>query len=291
MSLSKYIQSPEILNNIFGKKPEALQEAILKKGWEWYADHPGETALIQKNLLSLGFPVSDDLVFNIQMHVIFHYYEKLLPLCGTPQWYHSFIKERVDSREAVNTLSDARKNQGILIAVAHFGAVEFLAPALALHMLPIHSVLRFSTERFSESAKKYVQSMEATGLFGPIRFIEIGKLGTMVALEMAAVLRNREILISVFDEETEYSIPVELFGKQVLGGAGLDRLLRFTNAPVSAFNAFVTRTGNGRYALTLLPIDLSLPDPVQSMFKNLERMVKQNPEQWYFLHEEIPFVQ
>lgn len=291
MSLSKYLQSQEILQYVPGKKPDELRSFILDKGLDWYIQHPEESERIKNNLCCLDISASDDLIMDIQKHVILHYYEKILPLCGSPEFYYNFLNDNVDLKDAINTLKKAiNEGNGILIAAAHFGGVELIVPCLSMHKLPLHIALRFTTEQFSSIAHKVAEKMAASGFFDQIIFIEVGKPGTMAALDMAGVLRKKEVLISVFDEKTDYSIPVKLFGKEVWGGAGLDRLLRFTKTEVSVFNAFMIRTDTGTYQLKVIEINIVTENPVQSMFANLEKIVEDNLEQWYFLHEEIPFV-
>ena len=289
MSLSKYLQSNEILRAISGKDPTIARSLILDKGLHWLAEHPEEGALIKKNLSCFTIPFTEDLIECIQEHIVLHYYEKILPLCGDPEFYYNFLNDNVDIHE-IYTLTEALKHgKGVLVTVAHFGGVELIVPALAMFKIPIHPVVRFTTEQFSHIAHKHAKDMEESGFFGPITFIEIGRQGTMAALEMAAVLRKKEVLVSVFDEETEYSIPVKLFGREILGGAGLDRLLRFTNTPVTLFNAFMIRTEGNRYQLKFVGIDITKENPIQRMFNNLEAIIKENLEQWYYLHEDISF--
>src|SRR5690554_1272679 len=101
-------------------------------------------------------------------------------------------------------------------------------------------------------------------------------------------LKRKKIIFSIFDEKTEYSKPVTIFGKKVSGGAGLDRIARFANTPTDIFTAFMTRNENGTYTLDLKKIEHQ--NSVQKMFDELETIVKEITEQWYFLHEEIPFL-
>ncbi|HEX3019645.1 MAG TPA: lysophospholipid acyltransferase family protein [Chitinispirillaceae bacterium] len=292
MNLSKYIQSPDLLGSISGKSTSELKSAILDKGNRWYSSNPEESTLIESNLKKLGLPFSPQIIENIRYNVILHYYEKLLPLSGSPKFYFDFLQTHVDSRNACEQIKNSiSAGKGVLLAIAHFGAVEFLAPSLACSKLPLNVVLRFSTEQFSRIAHERAQLLENTGLFGPIRFIEIGKPGTSAALEMAAALRKKEILISVFDEKTEYSKPVNLFGKKVYGGAGLDKLVYFTNTPMDVCTAFMIRENDDRYQLKIEPVDHSKANVIQQMYDQLQTMVSKHGEQWYFVHEEIPFLE
>ncbi|HON09896.1 MAG TPA: hypothetical protein PLE24_03425 [Chitinispirillaceae bacterium] len=291
MSLSRYIQSPELLRNLSGRDPEDLKKEVLDRGNRWYSENPGEVELIMENLRKLGIPFTEELIEKIKTNVILHYYEKLLPLCGGAEFYHSFLKKHVDCTDAAEFLRQSiESGNGILLTVAHFGAVEFLVPSLSTFKIPINTALRFTTEQFSRMAAQQSKIMEESGLFGPIKFIEIGKPGTAAALEMAAALRRKEVLVSVFDEKTPYSKPVFLFGRKVYGGSGLDKLLALTNAPVDLFTAFMIRGSNSCYKLELFKLSPDRDRMLDMMYHHLENMVRLACEQWYFLHEEIPFV-
>jgi hypothetical protein len=291
MSLSRFLQS-KLFSSLQGKTPFELKAAVLKEGNNWFNEHPDETKLIIDNIEKLGKKADPGLVISIQENILLHYYEKLLPVMRSPKFYHDFLVEHIDAGDAVAKLKAAAdKGKGILCSVAHFGAVEFIAPYFAANFFPISVLLKFTTEQLSNAAHSQVRAFTESGLFGPIHFIELGKPGTSAALDMAAVLRRKEFLLTVFDEKTDYSIPVTLFDKKLWGGAGLDKLIAFTGSKIALFTAFMIREDGGRYRLELIEIDLNGPKPVQSLFDNLEQILNRYFEQWYFLHEEIPFAQ
>jgi lauroyl/myristoyl acyltransferase len=221
-------------------------------------------------------------------NIIYHYAEKVFPLTGTPAQLAEFIKERIDFLQAKAQIENAIKNGSVLIATPHFGGVECITPAISYMKFPVNPVLKFSTQNLSDKIRDFAKTMEKSGYFAKINFIELGKPNSQGALAMAGVLSRKEILFSVFDEETPYSKPISLLGKKVLGGAGLDKLLKFANENVSVFTVFMIRRGE-KYEMKLLPIDLKAENPVQQMYYNLETVLRRNFEQWYFLHEEIPF--
>ncbi|MDO5577376.1 MAG: hypothetical protein Q4F84_09875 [Fibrobacter sp.] len=288
MSLSGYLQTPEFLKSIPGKSPENLKSIMLEKGHEWFKKNEDETNLIRHNLEEFGF-CPETLVPKVQEHIILHYYEKLLPLSDSPEFFFSFLKSHVDSSDAAKQLELTRANgKGIIVAIAHFGAVEFIVPTLASFKFTLNTVLRFTTEQLSVQAHERARMMQESGLFGQINFIEAGKPGVSVAMSMAAAIRRKELLVSVFDEKTDYSKPVTLLGKKVSGGAGLDKIVKFANTPTDTYTAFMKRNENNTYTLMLKKIDEQ--DSVQNMFGELEKVVKEITEQWYFLHEEIPFL-
>ena len=139
----------------------------------------------------MEIPFTAELVEKIKINVILHYYEKLLPLCGGGLL--PLISEKhVDCSDAAGILRKSiESGNGILLTIAHFGAVEFLVPSLSTYKVPLNAALRFTTEQFSRMAAQRSRHMEESGLFGPIKFIEIGKPGTAAALEMAAAIRRK----------------------------------------------------------------------------------------------------
>jgi lauroyl/myristoyl acyltransferase len=289
MGLSKTLQSPEILKRIAGKSFDEMKEILFSQGFGYYAQNDEENEVIKNNLMSFGLPHDEKTVKEVQFNIIYHYAEKVFPLTGTPAQLAEFIKERIDFSAAKAQIETAVKNGSILIATPHFGGVECVTPTISYMKFPINPVLKFTTQNLSDRIRAFAENMKKSGFFAKINFIELGKPDSQGAFAMAQVLSKKEILFSVFDEETPYSKPVNLFGKKVLGGAGLDKLLKFASGNVAVFTVFMIRNGK-KYEMKLLPIDAKADYPVQQMYNNLENVLRKNFTQWYFLHEEIPFV-
>jgi lauroyl/myristoyl acyltransferase len=53
----------------------------------------------------------------------------------------------------------------------------------------------------------------------------------------------------------------------------------------------IRRCDGENYSLKIDMIDIEKQDPVRQMYASLEKVVAASPEQWYFLHEHIPFVE
>lgn len=291
MSLSKTLQSPEVLNDIKGKSISEIKELFLEIGKKWYDEHSDEEDLIRENLTALGLKNDDEMVNAVKDHIVYHYAEKILPHAGTSEEFAQFLDANVDTEEAKALISKAHEKGGVLIATPHFGGVELAVPSISRMGFNANAVLKFSTQNLSDKAHEFVAKMASSGEFAPISFIELGKPGSNGALEMAGALRRGEVLFTVFDEETEYSVPAKLFGKTVEGGAGLDKLLKFAGTSVSAFNIFMVRTGESSYKMVLKELDLTADNPIQQMYDYLEEQLNEHLEQWYFLHEEVPFME
>jgi lauroyl/myristoyl acyltransferase len=290
MSLSRFLQSPDILAQARSSSPSDFKTLLINRGLEWFSSQREERKKIKRNLDELGIDYDESIINNIQYNIILHYYEKLLGLCGTVDSFSRYLSETVDARKAVATIQNVRnQGAGVLLAASHFGAVELIGPTLALQKIPVTSVLRFTTEQLSTTIHRRADELMQSGKFGSIGFIEIGKKGTAVALEMAAALRRSEALLAVFDEHTEYSTTVNLFGQNVRGGAGLDKIISFSGTQLSVFTAFMIRTGKDMYRLELREVNTGEENPVQQMYDHLQAVLSAHLEQWYFLHESIPF--
>lgn len=288
MSLSKTLQSPEVFSMIEGKSIDEIKDLFIEKSSAYYADNPQEGETIQKNLASFGLPSDNKTVKRVQEHLVYHYAEKILPLALTPAQFAEFIETRIDLSEVKDVLADALQKGSVMIAASHFGGVECIVTTLAYLQFPITPVLKFATPNFSEKLRSQAVAYQKSGLFAPITFIEIGKPGEQNALRMMRVLHKNEILFSAFDEETQHSQPVKLFNRILHGGAGIDRLIKLARKNISLFNLFMVRTGKN-YKLRFFPIDTQAENFIQHMYNNLQNILEDHFEQWYFLHEHIPF--
>jgi lauroyl/myristoyl acyltransferase len=292
MNLSGFLQSQDFLESLPHRSSDELRDYVFSKGRDWFDAYPEKSMVIVKNLSAFGMQYAPAFLKQVQTHILLHYYEKLLPLCLSPRDYHKYLTDRIRIPPEIENLKNKlSENKGLLLAVCHFGAVELIGPTLAANGLPFTGVLRFATKNLSAAAKNRSQELAATGLFVPIGFVEIGNAQSPAALEMAAVLRRGGILLTAFDEKTEYSVPVTLKNRQVWGGAGLDKLVKFAQADVPVWTAFAVRNNDETYDMRLFEMSHNKGGIVQAMYASLESLLVSHCAQWYFLHEEIPFVQ
>lgn len=291
LSLSEVLQSEKILNAGRSADISFVKEMVLAEGNSYFVSHPQETDLIRSNLSAFGLSADTESVNRVIRGVLLHYYEKILPLFLSPAGYRDYLMDRVEGRESMEVFRELRgRGEGTLCTISHFGAVELIAPYIAACGYDLSTVLRFTTQHFSDMAAAHAGAFYSEGSFGKINFIEIGKPGVHAAIEMAAALRRAEIVSTVFDEETEYSLPVTLFGQEISGGAGLHKLITFAGCPMHIINVSMVRNNEENYTFKLDMIDSNKGEPVRQMYRFLEKTVAASPEQWYFLHERIPFI-
>jgi lauroyl/myristoyl acyltransferase len=294
MTLSSHLQSEVFMRSLPTLSREQLRQHIFAQGQSWFSSHAEESDTIRKNCAVMGARCDDLLVKDIQQNILLHYYEKLLPFSMTPQQFHAYLTQRVSLPPEIGILSKSiAEKRGVLLAVCHFGAIELIGPCLAALGIPFTSTLRFATKTLSVAARHKAGELSGSGLFADIQFIEIGAAASATSLEMAAVLRRSGLLCSVFDEPTRYGTEVTLLGTKIRGGAGIDKLAAFMNNDVAVVAAFMTRTGDETYTLHLSDLTSSGTgkDLIQTLYRTLEAVcLRPRLSQWYFLHEEIPFV-
>jgi lauroyl/myristoyl acyltransferase len=291
MSLSSHLQSREFLQSLPEMPRDKLRDYIFSRGCAWFDSHQEDSDTIRKNCACLGMNCDSGVVREIQHHILLHYFEKFLLFSMTPQQVHSYLTQRVALPDDIAILKKSlAKKTGVLVAVCHFGAVELIGPSLAAAGIPCTGTLRFATGMLSEATRQKALQLAQSGLFADIRFIEIGAGPGAASLEMAAVLRRGGLLLAVFDEPTPYNIEVTLGGHRIMGGAGIDRLAAFMNNNLTVVSACMIRTGDETYKLLLSEHDGSNGGLIQSLYGHFERVCLPLFPQWYFLHEEIPFV-
>jgi lauroyl/myristoyl acyltransferase len=291
MTLSSYLQSRELMASLPGISRDQLRDHIFTQGSLWFDNHHEETDAIRKNCTELSIGCDDNLIKDIRHHMLLHYYEKLLPFCMTPQQLHEYLTQRVVLPEETGILRKSlAEKKGVLLAVCHFGAVELIGPSLAAQGISFTGTLRFATGTLSEAARSKAGQLAQSGLFADLRFIEIGAGPPAASLEMAAVLRRGELLCAVFDEPARYGAEVTLLNRRILGNAGLEKLVAFMNGAVTVVTAFMIRTKDETYELRCEELESTPAGLTQRMFGAFERECLPSLPQWYFLHEDIPFV-
>jgi lauroyl/myristoyl acyltransferase len=291
MTFSSHLQSKEFMESLPGISRDQLREHIFAQGEVWFDKHQEEADIIRRNCKTLTIDVNEELVKDIQCHVLLHYYEKLLPFCMTPRQLHEYLVQRVLLPKEIGLLKKSLgEKKGVLLSVCHYGAVELIGPSLAAQGIPFTGTLRFATAALSEAARGKARQLAASGLFADLGFIEIGTGPTAASLEMAAVLRRGKLLCAVFDEPARLGVEVSVLDRRILGNAGIEKLVAFMNGAVTVMAAFMIRTGNETYELHLSELASASVGLTQRMFATFERECRSELSQWYLLHEEISFV-
>ena len=118
------------------------------------------------------------------------------------------------------------------------------------------------------------------------RLINMAEPNVDVPGEMLRLLIKRQIVSNVFDEHNSLCRRVELLGRPLMGGTGMDLILRnFDDERIAVVTPFIVRTSDETFRLEIDQHYLSQGDIIESFFRSLEQRVAAHPDQWYFIHE------
>ncbi len=168
--------------------------------------------------------------------------------------------------------------KGVILVTGHFGALELLPGALAMHGYNTSMICRFKTTRLRESLAWRAESID-------LNLLDADQ-GNVILAAMQALKQGR-ILITEVDEFDEWRLDPHrdssFLNCQFPADRTLELLQKRSGAQV--ITALVKREGNQQYTCNLttvgngaFPAAMPISDQCLSV---LEAAVEEFPEQWY----------
>jgi KDO2-lipid IV(A) lauroyltransferase len=249
----------------------------------YFLAHRETRLTIRRNIQDVFARIHDreavDAIFRSALKgVFYHYLEKLyVAYSGDQQWKDYCLERiRVTGRRTVDRY--LRKNRGVILVTAHFGAVELLPGLLTLLGYPVAIIAKFKTPRLKKKCEKRAQSVGA----------EIIDANEPSSFFMAlSALRQGRILITECDEvecwRTDPKRAIQVFGTFFQFDRTPTILQRRSGCPVVF--GYVRREGKGHYAAEIE--DVCGPDGDYqegigvTILRKLEKLVYTHPDQWY----------
>jgi hypothetical protein len=203
-----------------------------------------------------------------------------------PDEAHRLARDRIDVGLELKPLFEARRNgQGVFLAQSHFGATYLLGITLMVHGLDVNMVARFpeAVGGMLQRNSSLIASRYGTGT---LSLINLALPDVDVPGQMLRLLLRRQTVSNVFDEHNQFCKPVQLLGRTLLGGSGMDMILRnFDDDKIVVVTPFLLRTSEETFRLEVDQHLLGRGDVVDSFYRSLEKRVAEHPDQWYFIHE------
>jgi lauroyl/myristoyl acyltransferase len=285
MSLGTFLLNEDNLALVARSSWRDGRRRLLDQGRRYYDQHPTQAQRVADNLAHLGLASTGAALDAALRGVVVHYYEKLFVLTKTYEAYR-LARDRIEVGLDLLPLFEARRQgRGVFLGQTHFGATYFLGLALMVHDLDLFMVARFPEPvggmmlRVGETIARRYGTARA-------RLINMAEPGVDVPGEMLRLLIKQQIVSNVFDEHNSLCQRVELLGRPLLGGTGMDLILRnFDDDRIAVFTPFIVRTSDETYRLELDQHLLAPGEIIQRFFGSLERRVVAHPDQWYFIHE------
>ncbi len=247
----------------------------------YFLCRPGKVQAIRRNIARAMNDRTPSEIRKITRGVvkgmIQHYQEKMVNgFLAVPE-VRKLLVSNVTFGRCERVLQDAiKEGRGVIIASAHYGAVEFLPVYLAMKKYPTVAVAKFTTERLREVA---VSRANRVGLD-----VIVPGNGTNVFREASKVLSQNKILVTQCDESDAWHADrnntMEFLGRRIHPDRMLKVLCKRTGAVLLL--GLLQREGKNGYKLVLhrVPCEGDVPINVRTL-KLLESYIYHHPEQWY----------
>ena len=285
MSVGKFLLNKQNIEYVGKNSFKFAKKFVLEKTMRYYDENQSEVDEIVSNLRYMGLESSGSSLDAVLSGIGTHYFEKLFILTKIFEM-HWLAKNRIDFGDTMEIFQEAKdRDVPVFVAHSHFGASYFVGISLMINGFdlssvgkfpePVGSIIKVNSEKISE---KY-------GI-GKTNLINIADPKVDVAWEMFNTLLRGRILSNVFDEANELSKEVNVLGKKLVGGSGMNLILkRYKDDKIIIVTPFVVRTGEDSFRFELDRHYIKDGNIIQSFYNSLEKRIIKHPDQWYFIHE------
>ena len=286
MSIGSYLLNKENLELVAKKSWKFGRAEILQQGRRYYDMHPEDVEEIVNNMRYMRLPVTDSSLSLTLEHIVAHYFEKLFILVKNYEAFWIAQKRIQISEEILAYFSEARRDgKGLFLAEAHFGATYFLALALNVRGITISSVGKFPPP-VGPMLRQNMAGMAARYHLGETTFLDLSTAETNAPMEMMSLFLQKKVVSNVFDENNQFCKVHELLGRPIMGGTGMDLILRsFSDKDLIILTPFLERNDAESFTLRVERHYLAAGNIIDSFFAALGRAITRAPEQWYFIRE------
>ena len=285
MSLKDHLQTRENIERVSRESWKFSRRAILEQGLGYYDAHPEDVERVRSSLEFMGLDASPRGVSGALEGIVVHYFEKFFVMVKDFE-AHWIIENHVEMGEGLEWLQEARAaGRGVFVGQSHFGGTYLLVPCLMTQGLDVTFVGLFPGPVF-QMLKSNIDRYSSRWGTGKATLVNVADEGALVPEIMISALGSGDMVMNVFDENNAFSREVDLLGRSIWGGSGMDRILSSFDADrVDVITPFLVRTGDDSFRLEMDRHSIDSSDVVQDMYASLGKRVAAHPDQWYFLQE------
>lgn len=285
MSIGSYLLTKENLDLVRKLSWAKGRPQVIELGMRYYDSHPDEVAEVADNLSFMGFPHQGAPLDEVLRHIAIHYYEKLF---GLVKRYEAvwIVRNRVEIGDSLAPFAEAKElGRSVFIAESHFGGTYLIPAVLMVHGIETAYVGRFPEPVRTLFRENGTAVSERYGL-PPVHLLPVDDPDLDIPFEMMTRLMRGRNVSNVFDEPNQFSKPVQLLGRTLMGGSGMDLILRrFKDEQVTVVTPFLIRTSEETFRLEVDRHTLDCDDLIASFYRSLEQRLREHYPQWYFIHE------
>lgn len=286
MSIGKALLNKDTLHMVKHESWKVGRAKFIDLGMQYYDQHPDDVQEVADNLAYMGFGNSGAALDEVLRELAVHYYEKLFVLVKMYEGYW-MIKNRVELGDSLRVFQEAKAaGKPVFIGQSHFGATYFLNLVLMIHGgFDVKAVAKLPDpvglmlqERSDELCRRFGT--------GEVKVVNLAYENVNVPMTMIMALKNKEFISNVFDENNALCKPRTLMGKMVMGGTGMDQVLKpFNDDQVTIVTPFLIRTSEDTFRYEVDQHFLAEGDVIDSFYRSLEQRLHHYHPQWYFIHE------
>jgi len=285
LSVGKFLLNKENLNFVAKNSFKFSKSYIVDETMRYFEKNNGEIERIAQNLEYMGLPSTGKGLDSALKGIAVHYFEKLFVLTKNYEMFW-IAKNRIETGTSFEMIKESRdQKKAVFAAQSHFGASYFMSITFMVNGFDIASVGKFP-EPVGSMIKNGSKTIAQKYGTGKTKLINIADPDCDVAYEMFSTLLRGGILSNVFDENNKFSNEVNLLGKKVMGGSGMDIILqKWNDEKLLVVTPFIVRTGDDTYRLELDRHSINKGNIIQSFYDSLGKRISTYPDQWYFIHE------
>jgi lauroyl/myristoyl acyltransferase len=258
---------------------------IIEAGMRYYDEHPEDVERVASNLEHFGLPGRGEALDRVLREIVAHYYEKLFVLVKGYE-AHWIAGNRIEVGDSLEPFREAREaERAVFVGQSHFGATYLMASVLMVHGIDVNTVGNFP-EPVGGMLQRNVDEMAERWKTGRARLLNLADPSVDVPTEMLTALKQRKVVSNVYDENNRFCREVELLGRRIRGGTGMDKVLAgFDDSTCTVVTPFLVRTSDETFRYELDRHSLDSGDIIESFFDSYEKRIRAHFEQWYFIHE------
>lgn len=215
--------------------------------------------------------------------VLFHYYEKFVNVCSTPETLRNFFSLHMENDGLTTLKKELSKGNGILLITGHYGGIEFIPTFLSSFNYPVSIVAKFKTQKLRDITMQQADNFS-------IKIIDADHTRNIIKAVFDNLRENR-IVITMCDEIDEWKPcrhnKIFFLGQQI----HLDKTINILSKRYGAAIVFgvMHRVCRNRYKFIATSweemakhfqrsIDMTIGAVV---LKFLEHYIYKYPEGWY----------
>ncbi|WP_321778443.1 lysophospholipid acyltransferase family protein [Sulfurimonas sp.] len=179
---------------------------------------------------------------------------------------------------------EAMYETGGVALFSHFGAWSVASHSISDNKSKIHVVMRENTKQEINEVEKTTQRQNESS----VNFIDLNKGAIAANIQIANAIMSKEIVAMMVDRISDESktIEVKFLNDKVKINKNPFDIAKRLNVPIVA--TFVINIGMAKYNVNFVEVqtkDKTLEEIAQNYMKILEKMVKNNPKQWYNFYD------